>query len=136
MAGAATTRTTRGAGGGKGGGGAGTGAGGAGSGASGAAGDAKLLKLGLESSTDRRRVMAVVMKEEETPSFINWFEVLIVASVSVFVRKGVGDRRVQGDGQRIMSLLSSLSLLLLFSDTLKLHAFLLVFLETSAGFQV
>lgn len=42
---------------------------------SGAAGDAKLLKLGLESATDRRRVMAVVMREEETPSFINWFEV-------------------------------------------------------------
>ena len=35
-----------------------------------------------------------------------------------------------------MSLLSSLSLLLLFSDTLKLDVLLLVFLETSAGFQV
>ena len=89
MAGAAMTRTNRGPWGGKGGGGAGTGAGGAGSGASGAAGDAKLLKLGLESSTDRRRVMAVVMKEEETPSFTNWFQALIVANVSVFVRKGV-----------------------------------------------
>eukprot|EP00752_Nemacystus_decipiens_P001572 g1533.t1 len=51
---------------------AGGGAGSAGGG--GAAGDAKLLKLGLESTTDRRRVMAVVMREEETPSFINWFE--------------------------------------------------------------
>lgn len=42
------------------------------------AGDAKLLKLGLESTTDRRRVMAVVMREEDTPSFINWFEVRAV----------------------------------------------------------
>lgn len=59
-------RTGTGVSGGRGGGGA---AGGA------EAGDAKLLKLGLGSTTDRRRVMAVVMREEENPSFINWFEV-------------------------------------------------------------
>eukprot|EP00903_Cladosiphon_okamuranus_P016531 g15251.t1 len=63
-----TARTVVGVGGGRGGGGGGAAAGGV------AAGDAKLLKLGLESTTDRRRVMAVVMREEETPSFINWFE--------------------------------------------------------------
>ncbi len=75
-AGAAAARAAGGSAGGRGGGG--TGAGGAasaGGGAAGAAGDAKLLKLGLESATDRRRVMAVIMKEEENPVFINWFEV-------------------------------------------------------------
>lgn len=41
-------------------------------------GDAKLRKLGLESSIDRRRVMAVMLGEEETPSLINWFEVRVV----------------------------------------------------------
>lgn len=50
--------------------------------ASGAAGDAKLLKLGLESTVDRRRVMAVVMKEEPNPSFINWFEVCLDRNAS------------------------------------------------------
>lgn len=63
-------------------GGGGTGAGGtasAGASAPGAAGDAKLLKLGLDSATDRRRVMAVIMKEEENPSFINWFKVCTLA---------------------------------------------------------
>lgn len=57
-----------------GGGGASVGGGGA-SGVAGAAGDAKLLKLGLESAIERRRVIAVVLGEEENPSLINWFEV-------------------------------------------------------------
>ncbi|CAM9759100.1 unnamed protein product [Scytosiphon promiscuus] len=53
---------------------AGGGGGGGGGSAPGAVGDAKLLKLGLEPAVDRRRVMAVVMKEEPNPRFINWFE--------------------------------------------------------------
>lgn len=40
-----------------------------------ASGDAKLIKLGLESPLDRRRVMAIVTGEDEAPQFVNWFEV-------------------------------------------------------------
>lgn len=41
----------------------------------GAAGNAKLQNLGLESATERRRVMSIVMGEDETPSLMNWYEV-------------------------------------------------------------
>lgn len=44
-------------------------------GASGTDGEAKLLKLGLEPASERRRVMAVVTKAEETPRLMNWFQV-------------------------------------------------------------
>ena len=38
-------------------------------------GDAKLLKLGLESVTERRRVMAMAMRENGILTLMNWFEV-------------------------------------------------------------
>lgn len=44
-------------------------------GVSGADGEAKLLKLGLEPASERRRVMAVVTKVEENPQLMNWFQV-------------------------------------------------------------
>lgn len=52
-------------------------------GGAGANGDAKLLNLGLESTIERRRVMAIVTGEEEAPSLMNWFEVRTVASTSM-----------------------------------------------------
>lgn len=57
-----------------------------------ASGDAKLVKLGLESTIERRRVMAIVTGEEEAPSLINWFEVRNFASASF----GVADARGVG----------------------------------------
>lgn len=41
----------------------------------GAAGNAKLQKLGLESATERRRVMSIIKGEDETPTLMNWYEV-------------------------------------------------------------
>lgn len=41
----------------------------------GAAGNAKLQKLGLESATERRRVMSIINGEDETPTLMNWYEV-------------------------------------------------------------
>lgn len=40
-----------------------------------AARDAKLLQLGLQSAIDRRRVMAIILGEEDFPSLINWYKV-------------------------------------------------------------
>lgn len=41
----------------------------------GSAGDAKLIKLGLDSAVDRRRVMAIVTGDEDPPTLINWYQV-------------------------------------------------------------
>lgn len=54
-----------------------------GAGASGTDGEAKLLKLELEPASERRRVMAVVTKAEETPRLMNWFQVRCTRSVIV-----------------------------------------------------
>lgn len=47
-----------------------------------ASGDAKLIKLGMESIVDRKRVMAIVTEHEEPSTLMNWFEVKHIHPVS------------------------------------------------------